>query len=108
MRLVIAAAAACLLAGCQQQNETTALIAERCGACHIVPGVAGAVGRVGPSLAGIGRQQIIAGHFPNSRPALIAWISRPQSLLPGDAMPDTGLTPEQAEAVADYLYTLDR
>ena len=56
----------------------------------------------------IGRQQIIAGHFPNSRPALTAWISRPQSLLPGDAMPDTGLTPEQAGAVADYLYTLDR
>jgi cytochrome c1 len=39
---------------------------------------------------------------------MTAWISRPQSLLPGDAMPDTGLTPEQAAAVADYLYTLDR
>ena len=96
------------LAACQQQNDTTRLIAERCGACHIVPGVAGANGRVGPSLAGIGRQQIIAGHFPNSRAALVTWISRPQSLLPGDAMPDTGLSPEQAEAVADYLYTLDR
>jgi cytochrome c len=106
MRALILLAPA--LAACQQQNETTRLIADRCGACHIVPGVAGANGRVGPSLAGIGRQQIIAGNFPNSRPAMTAWISRPQSLLPGNAMPDTGLTPEQAAAVADYLYTLDR
>jgi cytochrome c2 len=106
MRALILLAPA--LAACQQQTATTRLIAERCGACHIVPGVAGANGRVGPSLAGIGRQQIIAGHFPNSRPALTAWISRPQSLLPGDAMPDTGLTPDQAAAVADYLYTLDK
>lgn len=108
MRFVTLLALAIGLSACQRQTETTRLIADRCGACHIVPGVAGANGRVGPSLAGIGRQQIIAGHFPNSRPALTAWISRPQSLLPGDAMPDTGLTPEQAAAVADYLYTLDR
>ena len=108
MRALIPPVLAVALAACNQQTDTTRLIADRCGACHIVPGVAGANGRVGPSLAGIGRQQIIAGHFPNSRPALTAWISRPQSLLPGDAMPDTGLTPEQAAAVADYLYTLDR
>lgn len=95
------------LAGCRQQNETTRLIAERCGACHVVPGVAGADGRVGPSLAGLARRQVIAGHFPNRRGVLAAWIARPQAMLPGDAMPDTGLTPAQAERVADYLATLD-
>ena len=97
-----------LLAACQEQDGTRRLIAERCGACHVVPGVAGANGRVGPSLEGIGRRLVIAGRFPNRRPDLVAWISRPQSLLPGSAMPDTGLTPAQAEAVADYLSTLDR
>jgi cytochrome c2 len=97
------------LAGCSQAPARTAgLIAARCGACHLVPGVPGATGRVGPSLAGIGRQQILAGHFPNSRENMVRWIRTPQAMLPGDAMPDTGLSPAEAEAVADYLYTLDR
>ena len=106
MRLVILAAF--LVAGCQAQPEAAGLIAARCGACHTVPGVAGANGRVGPSLAGISRQQVLAGHFPNNRANMVRWITHAQAMLPGDAMPDTGLTPTEAEAVADYLYTLDR
>ena len=97
------------LVGCSQAPAQVAgLISSRCGACHIVPGVSGATGRVGPSLAGIGRQQILAGHFPNSRENMVRWIRTPQAMLPGDAMPDTGLSLAEAEAVADYLYTLDR
>lgn len=96
------------LAGCAPRPPAVAIIAEHCAACHRVPGVPGAVGRVGPSLAGIGRQQIIAGYFPNSRHNLVLWISEPQRLLPGNAMPDTGLTPQEANQVADYLYTLDK
>jgi cytochrome c len=98
------------LAGCGQDGRharAKALIAERCGACHIVPGVRGTAGRVGPSLDGIGRQQVIAGFFANSRPNMIRWISHPQAMLPGNAMPDTGLGPAEAAAIADYLYTLD-
>jgi cytochrome c2 len=97
------------IAGCHQlPAQTASVIAARCGACHIVPGVPGATGRVGPSLAGIGRQQILAGHFPNSRENLVRWIRTPQAMLPGNAMPDTGLSPAEADAVADYLYTLDQ
>jgi cytochrome c2 len=97
-----------LLAACQQAPARTAeLIAAHCGACHIVPGVPGATGRVGPTLAGIGRQQILAGRFPNSRENMVRWIRTPQAMLPGNAMPDTGLSPAGAETVADYLYTLD-
>lgn len=73
----------------------------------MVPGVREARGRVGPSLAGIARRQVIAGYFPNSRENLVRWISHPQAMLPRNAMPDTGLTPHQANVVADYLYTLD-
>ena len=106
MRAVILAAF--LVAGCQAQPEAAAIIATHCGACHTVPGVAGANGRVGPSLAGVGRQQILAGHFPNNRTNMVRWITHAQTMLPGDAMPDTDLTPAEAQAVADYLYTLDR
>ncbi|MDB5720108.1 MAG: cytochrome c class [Alphaproteobacteria bacterium] len=98
------------LAGCGQHRghaEARALIAERCAACHVVPGVAGANGRVGPSLAGIAGQQIIAGHFVNNRINLARWVAHPQKSLPGNAMPDTGLTDRQALAIADYLATLD-
>ena len=94
------------LAGCQQQNATTRLIAERCGACHIVPGVAGANGRVGPSLAGIGRQQIIAGRFPNEPIDMQQWLQHPQAMKPGTSMPDLGVTQRDAGDIAAYLATL--
>jgi cytochrome c1 len=90
-----------------QFKEAKRLIAENCAGCHQVPGVAAARGRVGPSLAGIGHQQIIAGHFVNTPLMLAHWIAHPQLLLPGDAMPETGLTEEQAQSIATYLYSLD-
>jgi cytochrome c len=91
----------------QQLTAAKLLIASNCGACHLIPGIAGARGRVGPSLAGIARQQIIAGHFINSPASLTDWIEHPQQLLPGDAMPEMGLSHEQAQIIATYLYTLD-
>jgi cytochrome c len=91
----------------QQLRAARLLIASNCGACHLVPGVAAANGRVGPSLAGIARQQIIAGHFANTPATLADWIEHPQQLLPGDAMPEMGLSREQAQIITTYLYTLD-
>ena len=94
------------------EADTTALarqvIAEHCGICHEVPGVVQARGNVGPSLEGIGTRQVIAGRLPNSRENLIRWITHAQSISPGSAMPDIPLSPQQAGAVADYLYSLDR
>ncbi|HEY0747714.1 MAG TPA: c-type cytochrome [Steroidobacteraceae bacterium] len=88
-------------------REAKALIAANCGACHRVPGVARAKGRVGPSLGQISRQQIIAGHFVNTPDELTRWIEHPQALLPGDAMPETGLSHEQVLKIVDYLYEVD-
>jgi cytochrome c2 len=90
-----------------QMRRAKTLIADNCAACHLVPGVAGAKGRVGPSLAGIAHQQIIAGHFANTPEGLTHWIEHPQLLLPGDAMPEMGLTHEEAHLIATYLYTLE-
>ena len=102
-----------LLAACGnrgEQNRLTharRLIADHCAACHVVPGVPSAKGRVGPSLAHIASQQIIAGYFANDPELMRQWIEHPQQLLPGNAMPDMGLSPQELSSIVDYLYTLD-
>jgi cytochrome c2 len=88
-------------------HQAERLIADHCGACHVIPGIATAKGRVGPSLAGIRGQQVIAGHFANTPAAMTQWIEHPQKLLPGDAMPEMGLSHQEAAAIADYLYAMD-
>lgn len=103
--LVLAACSSRLDAA--RRHEAQALIATHCAACHRVPGIALATGRVGPSLGGIREQQIIAGHFANTPTSLTAWIEHPQQLLPGDAMPEMGLTHAQALTITDYLYTME-
>ncbi len=77
-----------------------------CGACHEIPGVGQARGLVGPALAHFSRRTIIAGLLPNTPANLVKWIRYPQAVVPGNAMPDTGLTEAQARDVAAYLYTL--
>jgi len=77
-----------------------------CGACHQIPGVVGADGQVGPPLAGFGRRTIIAGVLPNTPANLVRWLRSPQSVKPGDAMPDTGLTAQEAHDAAAYLNRL--
>ena len=104
-------AVAVLLAGCSGPNRKTdakSIMATSCGSCHIIPGVPGANGNVGPPLTGIARRQVIAGYFPNNRQNMVRWITHAQSMLPNNAMPDTNLTPEQANRAVDYLYTLRR
>jgi cytochrome c1 len=37
---------------------------------------------------------------------MVRWITHAQSMLPNNAMPNTNLTPDQADEVAQYLSTL--
>lgn len=85
-----------------------AMIGAQCGSCHSVPGVSGAVGKVGPSLRNIARQSMIAGKLPNTPDNMARWIMHPQQVDPGNAMPEMGLTGSQARTIAAYLETLDR
>ena len=78
-----------------------------CGSCHTVPGVKGADGLVGPPLTKFGSRSYIAGTLVNSGPNLQRWIENPQEIEPGNAMPDLGVTPEDAQDIAAYLFTLD-
>jgi cytochrome c2 len=77
-----------------------------CGACHVIPGVPGAQGQVGPPLSQFARRSLIAGRLPNSADNLVAWIRTPQALEPGTGMPDLGVSEADARDVAAYLYTL--
>jgi cytochrome c1 len=77
-----------------------------CGSCHSIPGVRGADGHVGPPLDNIGDRTMVAGMLPNTPANLIAWLRAPQSVVPGNAMPNMELSDHDARDVAAYLYTL--
>lgn len=77
-----------------------------CGACHTIPGVNGAAGLVGPPLNRLGRRVYIAGLLRNTPENLEAWLRDPQKIVPGNVMPNMGLTEEQTRDIAAYLYTL--
>jgi cytochrome c1 len=78
-----------------------------CGSCHVVPGVAGARGLVGPPLTDFGRRSYIAGVLPNTAGNLQHWIVDPQGVVPGNAMPDLDVSTVDARDIAAYLLTLD-
>lgn len=76
-----------------------------CGACHEMSGIEGANGRVGPPLSTFAYRTMIAGVLPNTPGNLVYWLRHPQAVIPGNAMPDVGLSDAQARDIAAYLYT---
>jgi cytochrome c len=77
-----------------------------CGACHRIPGIAGAAGQAGPALGGIAVRAQIAGMLTNSPDNMVRWLRHPQRVLPGNGMPDLGVGDRDARDMAAYLYTL--
>jgi mono/diheme cytochrome c family protein len=77
-----------------------------CATCHNIPGITGATKTVGPPLKGMSTRSYIAGVLPNSRENMIAWLVSPPKIKPGTAMPDLGLTPQDALHASAYIDTL--
>ena len=77
-----------------------------CHACHVIPGVAGANALVGPPLTAWAKRHYIAGSLTNTPENLIEWLQYPQRVEPGTAMPDLGVTEQDARDMGAYLYTL--
>lgn len=77
-----------------------------CGACHSIPGIKQANGLVAPPLTDFGKRGTIAGHFANTPDNLINWIANPQGMLPGNDMPNLGVTRNEARNIAAYLENL--
>jgi cytochrome c1 len=78
-----------------------------CGGCHVIPGINGADGTVGPPLTDFGHRGFIAGELTNNPSHLMRWLEDPQGVEPGTDMPNLGISAAQARDIAAYLYTLD-
>ena len=82
------------------------IVRHGCGSCHRIPGITGAYGRVGPPLEHLHRQAYIAGVAPNRFDVMRRWLRAPEQLSPRTAMPNLGLSDDEARDIAAYLYTL--
>lgn len=78
-----------------------------CGSCHTIPGVKGADALVGPPLTDFAHRSYVAGQLANTPDNLARWIQDPQRVEPGTAMPDLGVSAEEARNMAAYLLGLD-
>lgn len=76
-----------------------------CGACHSIPGTRHD-GRVGPPLTHMGERAYIAGALTNTPEHMVEWLTSPQSVQPGTAMPDLEVTEDDARDMAAYLLQL--
>jgi cytochrome c oxidase subunit 2 len=87
-----------------------------CIQCHSVFGSdyggIKAQGVVGPNLTHFGSRDLIAGGVLQNCPGqqncatLAQWLTNPQSVKPGNDMPDLGLAPDQVQALVAYLESL--
>jgi cytochrome c1 len=57
-----------------------------------------------PPLKCFYQRSYIAGRLANTKGNLIKWIKNPQQIDPGNAMPDLGVSEDEASDIADYLY----
>jgi cytochrome c len=78
-----------------------------CGSCHTIPGVPGAKATVGPPLAGVAGRSFIAGVLPNTPQNMVDWIYDPPGTDPKTAMPNLGMSRQEARDIAAYVYTLE-
>jgi cytochrome c len=106
-------------AGCEQEMSRAGLLSSRkeeagrhaieyygCASCHVIPGVAGADGLVGPSLQQIGERTYIGGVAKNTPENLVRWIRDAPGVEPHTAMPRLDIPEAEASKIAAYLYTL--
>jgi len=88
-------------------NVKVLLRTKACGSCHIIPGVEGAYGKVGPTLRGLrDRERIVAGTMENNTENLKAWLKNPKTIKSGTLMPNMGLADDEIEIVIEYLNKL--
>lgn len=78
----------------------------QCGSCHVIPDIAAAQGRTGPTLEMFGRRSYIAGSIPNFPDALARFIVNPAAVKPDSTMPAMGVSQQEARHIAAYLGTL--
>lgn len=77
-----------------------------CGSCHTIPGIPGADATVAPPLTGIALRSYIGGVLTNTPDHMREWIMDPPKVDSQTAMPNMGVTAQDARDISAYLYTL--
>jgi cytochrome c len=75
-----------------------------CTACHTIDGISSEA-MVGPPLTRLAARSYLAGNMQNNAANLIRFIQHPRAVHKDTAMPEIGLTDEEARDIAAYLYT---
>jgi cytochrome c2 len=75
-----------------------------CAACHTIDGISSEA-MVGPPLTRMAARSYLAGNMQNNAANLIHFIQHPREVHNDTAMPEMGLTDEEARDIAAYLYT---
>lgn len=114
MKLCLVFACVVLMFSCSRSSEDSRLgsvdngkrliFSYGCASCHEVEGLAEQKSFVGPPLTDWEKRKYIAGSLVNKPENLIEWILRPQDFEPGTAMPDLGVSKEQAKDMAAFLF----
>ena len=94
-----------LATGGDASRGATIIRQRGCGACHVIDGIAGAHGQVGPSLQDFAARAYIAGSLTNTPDEAVRWIMDPRAIDPNTVMPDLGLSETEARDVAAHLYS---
>ena len=61
---------------------------------------------VGPPLEGMASRTMIAGTLTNTQENMVLWLRKPNAVKPLTAMPELGVTREDAADMAAYLASL--
>jgi cytochrome c len=83
------------------------VVAYGCVSCHVVPGARGTEASwTAPPLTRFGRRSFVGGVLVNNQPNLIRWLVDPTEVNPLTAMPNVGVTEEDAFDISAYLLSL--
>ena len=77
-----------------------------CIACHEIPGIVGASVPVGPPLDHMALRSFIAGVIESTPRNMVRWLRMPQQFVPDGAMPNLGVSEQDARDMAAYLESL--
>jgi putative membrane protein len=93
------------LAGGSVSRGVSAIGRYGCATCHTIPGVTGTA-TVGPPLDRIAMRHYLGGRLTNTPGNMIKWIQHPQAIDPNTAMPELGVSNDDARDIVAFLYTL--
>lgn len=89
--------------GGDPQRGKAAIQKYGCAACHTIDGISSEA-LVGPGLTRMAGRNYLAGNMPNNPVNMIRFIQHPRQVHDDTAMPEMGVTDQDARDMAAYLY----